>query len=288
MSIFNPASMPCPVCGTPKNFDLVASVNADRRPDLRAAIMAGTFQRQRCESCGSPFRTPPLMTYLDMGRHQWILAQPASDLPQWRALEAKARSVFAVAYGEKAPTVARELGREMRARVVFGWSALSEKLLCSEHGLDDVNLELLKLAVLREVPDSPLDDLNELRLTGVEGGEMILDWINPEDEQSSGSIRVPRELYDEVAADQGDWQPLRDELSADPFVDFQRLMMADPAPEPDTESTEPPPPAKQEEEPPEDIPAGKKPKASARSKKAPPAKGAGRSKAVPSKKAKRK
>jgi hypothetical protein len=238
MSMFNRATMPCPVCGTPRTFDLVASVNADRRPDLRASIMKGSFQREKCDSCGSTFRTPPLMTYLDMGRHQWILAQPGSDLQQWKALEQKARSVFAVAYGPEASAEAQEIGREMKTRVVFGWGALSEKLLCSEHGLDDVNLELLKMAVLRDVPAPPLTDQNELRLIGVEPAEFVLAWISSEDEHSSGTLRVPREVYDEIAADHEAWEPLRVELSADPFVDMNRLIAADPTDEPAEEAEE--------------------------------------------------
>lgn len=228
MSMFNSVTMPCPVCGTSKAFDLVASVNADRRPDLRAAIMDGSFQREKCDSCGSTFRTPPLMTYLDMARHQWILVQPGGDVRQWKGLQEKARSIFAVAYGPDAPLEAQEIGREMNARVVFGWGALSEKLLCTEHGLDDVNLELLKMAVLKDVPDPPLTDQNDLRLVGVQGAELVLSWVSSEDEHVSGTLRVPREVYDEIAADKDVWQPLRDELSADPFVDFNRLITADP------------------------------------------------------------
>jgi hypothetical protein len=235
MSMFNQATMPCPVCGTPRTFDLVASVNADRRPDLRAAIMSGSFQSEKCDSCGSTFRPQPLMTYLDMGRHQWILVQPGADVRQWKALQEKARSVFTVAYGPDAPPEAQEMGRGMKARVVFGWGALSEKLLCGEHGLDDVNLELLKMAVLKEVPDPPIKDQNDLRLVAVEGPELVLAWMSSEDEHVANTLRVPRELYDDIASDTDAWQPLRDELSADPFVDFNRLIVADAdeQPEPD-------------------------------------------------------
>jgi len=289
MSMFNQATMPCPVCGKPRTFDLAASVNADRRPDLRAAIMDGSFQREKCDSCGSTFRTQPLMTYLDMGRHQWILVQPGGDVRQWKALQEKARSVFAVAYGPDAPPEAQEMGREMKARVVFGWGALSEKLLCSEHGLDDVNLELLKMAVLKDVPDPPLTDQNDLRLVGVESAELVLAWVSSEDEHVSSTLRVPRGVYDEIAADNDAWKPLRDELSADPFVDFNRLITADPGAEDDVETgTGPLATAvdeiggEDEEEDEDDDsgksekkPSGKKQKSSAKpKKKAPPGKAA--------------
>jgi hypothetical protein len=227
------------------------------------------------------------MTFLDMGRHQWILVQPGADVRQWKALQEKARSVFAVAYGPDAPPEAQEIGRDMKARVVFGWTALSEKLLCSEHGLDDVNLELLKMAVLKDVPDPPLKDDSDLRLVGVEGGELILAWLSSQDEHVATTLRVPRELYDEIAADTEAWQPLREELSADPFVDFNRLIVADAdeQPEPDfetgslttavskTEERDTEQDEDADSEKPAIKPAGRKQKPAAKpTKKAPPAK----------------
>ena len=35
MSLFLTQELPCPSCRTPVSFELVHSVNADRRPDLR-------------------------------------------------------------------------------------------------------------------------------------------------------------------------------------------------------------------------------------------------------------
>jgi endogenous inhibitor of DNA gyrase (YacG/DUF329 family) len=52
---FRTETVNCPACATPVEFELVFSVNADRRPDLRDAIVAGTFQRQPCPSCGTDF-----------------------------------------------------------------------------------------------------------------------------------------------------------------------------------------------------------------------------------------
>jgi len=36
----------------------------------RAAILDGSFQREKSDSCGNTFRTPPLVTYLDIARYQ--------------------------------------------------------------------------------------------------------------------------------------------------------------------------------------------------------------------------
>ena len=44
MSLFNPAAAQCPNCGTAQDVQLVGSINADRRPDLRQQILDRTFQ----------------------------------------------------------------------------------------------------------------------------------------------------------------------------------------------------------------------------------------------------
>ena len=46
MSIFESTELACPACGAINAFEAVNSVNADRRADLRRAILDGSFQRQ--------------------------------------------------------------------------------------------------------------------------------------------------------------------------------------------------------------------------------------------------
>jgi len=226
MSRFQTQPLACPACGEPVDFEVVMSVNADRRPDLREAILNGSFQRQACAKCGTSFRLDPEMNYLDVGRGQWIAAFPIAKLAQWKIVEEQARSTFARAYGEKAPAAAREIGGCLRARVTFGWAALREKLLAAEHQLDDTTLELVKIAILRGLDNSPVGADTELRLVGVEGSELVMAWIRAVNEEVVEGLRVPRSLYEEIAADPTGWQALREELSAGPFVDMNRLLVA--------------------------------------------------------------
>src|SRR5262245_26253514 len=135
MSKFQSAAVACPACGASVEFDVVLSVNADRRPDLRDAILAGTFQSQECPDCRKPFRLDPEFTYLDIGRNLWILVQPVDRLERWDELEDQARESFAVAYGPDAPRFAQELGKSVKPRVTFGWAALREKLYAAEQKL---------------------------------------------------------------------------------------------------------------------------------------------------------
>jgi hypothetical protein len=226
MSIFNSVTVTCPSCGVSVKFNAVLSLNADRRPDLRAAVLNGSFQRQPCPECNTEFRLDPEMTYVDVKRGQWIAAFPYAKLGQWKELEEQARVTFNRAYGENASAAAREIGAGMKARLTFGWAALREKLVAVENGFDDVILELAKTAIVRGLDNPPLGAGTELRLGGVDGDELAVAWLNGANEGVKEILRVPRSLYDEIVADQTGWSALHASLSAGPFVDVNRLLLA--------------------------------------------------------------
>jgi endogenous inhibitor of DNA gyrase (YacG/DUF329 family) len=225
MSMFRTMTVACPECGTAVDFKVVISVNADRRPDLRAAILNGSFQRQPCPKCGKAFRLDPEMTYINVSRGQWIAAYPVAKLGQWKELEEQARASFAQAYGPQAPVAARQMGAGMKPRITFGWGGLREKLVAADHQLDDVTLELVKLAIVRTSKTSPLSNDTELRLIDVEGDKLVMAWIRAQTEQVVEGLKVPRKLYDDIIADEPGWHALREELSAGLFVDMNRLLV---------------------------------------------------------------
>lgn len=225
MSMFREITVNCPQCAKAIDFKVVISVNAVRRPDLRAAILDRSFQRQPCPQCGTTFRLDPEMTYVDVGRGQWITAYPVAKLGQWKALEEQARATFALAYGPQAPSSAQKLGAKMKPRIAFGWGGLREKLVAAEHQLDDVNLELVKLSIVRNSESVPLSNDNELRFLDVEADKLVMAWIRATTEQPVETLKVPRQLYDDIAANTTEWQALREELSAGAFVDMNRLLV---------------------------------------------------------------
>ncbi|HEX7441896.1 MAG TPA: CpXC domain-containing protein [Caldimonas sp.] len=120
-------------------------MNADRRPDFRDAILDGSFQRQPCPGCATPFRVEPEFT--DMKRGQYIGVWPTARRADWQACGEKTRAVFDDALGRNAPPEARRIGEDLDVRVVFGWPALVEKILARGAGIDDRTLEVAKLAV---------------------------------------------------------------------------------------------------------------------------------------------
>jgi hypothetical protein len=217
----------CPKCGAVVHMDAVGSVNADRRPDLRDAILANHFQDTSCGACGTGFRLSPELNYLDVGRGQWITGLPAEQIADFLELEDQAQSVFDTSYGAKASPAAREIGSGLTPRLTFGWPALREKLQLRELGLDDVVVELLKVDLLRRLPEAPLAPGVECRLVDVVGDLLHFVWVESDTEDVRSDFRVRRALYDAIAADPKGWSGVRDQLTDGPFVDMQKLYLGE-------------------------------------------------------------
>ena len=225
MSMFETQTVHCPACGTAATADLFYSVNADRRPDLRDAVIDGSFQRLTCANCQASFRIDPEFNYLDLGRGQWISVHAFSRLGDWAAVEAADQIAFDKAYGTAASAGARAIGDTLAVRIVFGWPAFREKLVAAENGLDDRELELLKMAILRTRDNEPLSNTVELRFVEKAPDGLVLTWVDATTDTAAETLLVPQRAYDQIEANVEDWGALRDELKQGPFVDMQRLMI---------------------------------------------------------------
>ena len=228
MSIFRSVEVPCPACATPVAYELVHSVNAGRRPDLREAVLDGSFQRQACPSCGHAFRVEPEFIYIDLGRALYIGVWPAAKWRLWRECASKTRDVFEEAMGSRAPLEARSIGKGLAVRAVFGWPALVEKILAQQAGIDDRSLEVAKLAVMRSQAEVPAPGSSELRLIAERDGDPVLAWIGGRTaaEDDAPPLRVPRQLIADIEADPAAWKTARECAAEGDVVDFPREVLA--------------------------------------------------------------
>jgi CpXC protein len=223
MSVFNTVAMPCPACGTSVNFELVHSVNAVRRPDLRAAILDRSFQRQACPTCSTLFRVAPTFTYLDIARKQFIAAWPATEVTNWKEVEARSQAAFDRGFGTGSDGA--EFAAGMQARCVFGWLGLNEKLIALEHGIADVDLEMAKLATLQAMGEMKLGADREFRLVGATAEELIVGWLRTSSEEIDDEYSVPRQILKDIEAAPDAWSALRADVSGGMFVDYRRLLL---------------------------------------------------------------
>ncbi len=218
MSIFQLESVTCPRCGASSSLDVSYSVNADLRPDLRQQVLDGQLQRTTCPSCAAVFRLEPRLTWLDVGRGQWIAARPAADLPQWVDREREALATFARVRGA--------LGEGIAPRVTFGWAGLREKLLLQQLGLDDVAVELVKIAAIRDLERVTVSATRALLLVALADGRLVLAWIDDAAGADGTALTVPLSVYTGIRAGGASWSALAGALAAGPFVDVRRLLLA--------------------------------------------------------------
>ena len=226
MSLFHRETVACPGCAAPLEIEFADSVSADRRPDLRDAILDESFQSVVCESCGAKARLSPSLTYLDATRRQWILTLPATDRPYWESFEQGAIDIFNDSFGADAPERIVELGRSLAVRVAFGWAGLREKLLCEQLGVADADLEMLKLLLMRSIAAGGLTNSTSLRLLGVdEDGTLRIGWVDDEAEAVREEFHAPRSLLDELEVDRAAWDQVRGEITSGPFVDVAKMLV---------------------------------------------------------------
>jgi hypothetical protein len=225
MSIFHPVNAVCGTCGTANAVQRSASVNAARRPDLKTAILDGSFQAAACTKCGTVLRLPPHLTYLDMRGGLWLMAEPANLLGEWPTVEEEARATYSRSFGADAPPSGRALGAGLKSRLVFGWPAFREKLICAELGLDDVTVELLKMSIMRNVDDAPMADETELRLVGGNDKSLEFAWFVAATEGRLADLEVPRDIYDGIAGDPESWEPVRAKFEGQLLVDLRRFII---------------------------------------------------------------
>lgn len=227
MSLFVTVDIPCPACAFKVAFEVVNSVNAVGRPDLREAIITGTFQKQTCPNCSKEFRMDPRFSYLDAGRGQWIAAFPEPELDAWRIREEEVVRLFDKAFGAGASPLAREMGKSMRPRLVFGWPALWEKLAIHDAGLDDVAIEILKIGLLRNMQETPFSLTSELRFVSAPADgtrDLAFAWVDSTTTEFIQGLRVGREVYDDIAKNPDNTRALRADFAGATFVDLKRLV----------------------------------------------------------------
>lgn len=226
MSLFTSMHVDCPNCGHTNTMEGVGSVNADRRPDLRDEIMADTFQIEKCTECGTEFRLQPEFNYFDMENGLWILALPATQLEDHIAQEDRTTALFNASYGPNAAPDVQEVGTALTCRLTFGWPAVREKILARIEDLDDVVLEMMKLDLMRRLPQVYFNYGVELRLLAVNDGGFEMAWLLTDSEEVQEVVRVGRELYDAILDQRADWAEVEaDLMCGGAFCDMQKLFL---------------------------------------------------------------
>ena len=126
----------CPKCNQTTEGKLYTSVNATNNPHLRNDILEENLFRWRCHSCGHEASLTYPMLYNDMKKRFMIYLIPEIDR-------------FQLADNELEEEFKNLKG--IRKRLAPDFNTFREKLFIFESGLDDMAVEMTKLAISESV-----------------------------------------------------------------------------------------------------------------------------------------
>jgi hypothetical protein len=162
-------------CGAILSVFCADSINAERHPHMREAILARTLHVFRCDACLASIAVDKPFVYIDLARRQLYGVQP----PALRALEREHGealvNVFERAIGPRAGEAARAMfdGEPFHVRLCYGNEALREKLVARDAGLRDLPIEALKAELLAGTPALREAGVIALYLDRVDDRELV-------------------------------------------------------------------------------------------------------------------
>lgn len=151
MSTWQDTTTPCPRCANAVAVRVADSVHISRVPHVREQILARTFHSFTCAACAETFTVAKRFVYTDLDRDEWLLVALASDEASWPTWESQLQKDLTAAFDHGSPLVHR-FARRMRARVVFGYESLREKLVIWDAGIEDAVIECIKVRAIAQDP----------------------------------------------------------------------------------------------------------------------------------------
>lgn len=148
------AMIACGSCGSDYPVAIHQSVNAQRSPELREALLKGKFFDTVCPECSFEGDLDYPVTYSDM-EHRFIIQYCPNEENLEEAKFAMRGQIETL--GESFPTDG------FRFRIVTSQNKLREKVMIFEDGLDDRVVEMLKALVMYQMvaqePDAGISDV---------------------------------------------------------------------------------------------------------------------------------
>ncbi len=193
----------CARCGKTNQVAIADSYSVDRLPAVREWVLGRTLMSTAC-TCGLRVEVEKPLLYSDIARGWWIQIATTDRRLEYEACEGETRAEFASVFDPSTfPKAVAAIGERLRVRVVFGREELREKVLCADHGLDDVLVEILKLEVLVARPELLERGVEILVLDGVVDGALALVALALDERghyEAAGEVRVSRSAHDSLVA----------------------------------------------------------------------------------------
>ena len=193
MSVFHHQTVTCR-CGATFTANVVRSLNVRSIPAARNDILTGTFHAFDCVECDALIRVEKAFAYIDFERNTIISVWPREIRHLWKEAESEMTKNISGALRN-----AHASNENQTRRVVFGLSELREKLVLEDAGLDDCQIELLKVLLIYEHPF--LVQQPRMNLTVDQVTEDNIEFLAYFDHSKQHfRILFPREIVDPILA----------------------------------------------------------------------------------------
>ena len=167
----------CPKCGEPTEADLHTSVNVTNHRDLRAKVMNESLFRWSCKNCGYSARLTYPVLYNDMKNRFMVYLIPRIE--HFQLADKQLEDEFNTL-------------KHIDKRIVPDFNTFKEKIFIFESGLDDMAVELTKLAIskivakkhnVEEIPTvgemfdpSVHEAVSSVQMEGKQSGEIVQEF----------------------------------------------------------------------------------------------------------------
>jgi hypothetical protein len=219
-------------CGATVSVFCADSINAERHPHMRDAVLARTLHVFQCEACGGSIVVDKPLLYVDLVRRQMYGVHPASARAGERAHGEALIATWSRSVGDQASAAVREGfgGDAFHVRLCYGLEELREKLIAHDAGLRDLVIEALKAEAMAATEALQPLGVVALRLDSVgPDGQLALLAERASDPPTvlDVGLVIDRARYDALAA--LPWQDLLAKfpgIAAGPHVSMLRWTLA--------------------------------------------------------------
>jgi hypothetical protein len=219
-------------CGATVSVFCADSINAERHPHMRDAILSRTLHVFQCAACLGTITVDKPVLYVDLAHRQLYAMHPASERALERQHGDELIEVWSKSVGDTAGAAARALwgGGSFHVRLCYGLEELREKLVAHDAGLRDLVIEALKAEAMAQAEELQKLGVITLRFDGVrDDGQLVFVAECATDPPTllEVGLVIDRARYDALAA--LSWQELLAKfpgIAAGPHVSLLRWTLA--------------------------------------------------------------
>lgn len=187
MSLNQAERVKCPECGNVSDITVWQSITVSDSADLKDDLLKGKLNIFQCPECHHRALMPMPLLYHDEEKSLMISFSPCSD--------EKKQELFSEI--KKTSKESGELDNleGYNLRFVYDYNSLLEKILVFENGLSDKAIEVLKVLILMQKPES-MDNMTAM--FGKLEDDMLEFLVTDKTDNACYTSKIPLESYKTV------------------------------------------------------------------------------------------